>query len=423
MKIYSLEANSSPSKRPGENWILYEDGKKTSVFGDLLAAVKTADEKTKSTGTRLLFKCFVARIETLGLRNANGFTCHIREDGVYWGDECNWNADDKYKSEHRDASVKAFANALSYSNRRVRPEFSVNDGDWLSIFLDEKKVSSVLSTAGMRLVLGCKEYGTDSEAILAADQLSNQSRSSLWVSQQHAFHHVRYRRNYLFNCKLSEDASNLWADWANKTEGMPSEFSKMEDFAEVFKVKLRNAVQFAEDRKAQLQPKKNYSPKADVWELSQEEIDCRNKVLREMEEFASQGVREREASFGEDSKFGDIIAQGEVYIEKIQGIPEGYVTLEKLSEIRFLGGAFSNPLQLTINSQRGHFLEKLDGAEILYPASFVSDLDCLNGPVVICCKPNAVLHEVHGVVHLSPGIYRVSYQREYLDGDSFRSMA
>lgn len=108
------------------------------------------------------------------------------------------------------------------------------------------------------------------------------------------------------------------------------------------------------------------------------------------------------AAFNEACVPGDTIWQGDLGIEMIDAIPEGYKKAKKVG------------VQLVPGNTQGarHCLNTEDGVKMYYPANYGQE-DCLNGPAVEVTGGQSVTHPVHGDVTLSKGMYRFDYQREY----------
>jgi len=95
---------------------------------------------------------------------------------------------------------------------------------------------------------------------------------------------------------------------------------------------------------------------------------------------------------------GDYTVQGDVYIQALDIVPTGYKPT-------------SIAAQIAPGNTQGsrHILKSLDGIK-MYTAKNASVLD---GPVIRAEQSFELTHPEHGHLILSPGIYRITYARQY----------
>lgn len=96
---------------------------------------------------------------------------------------------------------------------------------------------------------------------------------------------------------------------------------------------------------------------------------------------------------------GDIVSQGDVDIEIVDRVPEGYVKIDKPTDA---------DRQLVPESGQGshHRLRTLDGVKLYRPTNWGGDGAGLRGPCVMFSKANAIVHEPghdhpHGTVNIA----------------------
>jgi hypothetical protein len=100
--------------------------------------------------------------------------------------------------------------------------------------------------------------------------------------------------------------------------------------------------------------------------------------------------------FGEGNVPGDCVAQGDLYLTKLEGVPHS----AKPAEVR---------LQIAEGDTQGsrHILDSADGVR-MYRISHPGPMD---GPVLELTEERVLTHPEHRHVRLSPGVYGVHYQR------------
>jgi hypothetical protein len=97
---------------------------------------------------------------------------------------------------------------------------------------------------------------------------------------------------------------------------------------------------------------------------------------------------------------GDTHRQGDLYIMCLAALPASVVCTQAQK-------------QLVPGSTQGsrHALDSLEGVEF-YSLLQATQLD---GPVLVLTKRRTVTHPEHGHVSLPPGVYAVTYQRQYAE--------
>lgn len=105
--------------------------------------------------------------------------------------------------------------------------------------------------------------------------------------------------------------------------------------------------------------------------------------------------------FSEAASVGDIARQGDLYIEKLAGIPTGAV-IEQNPSAKLAPG--------TTQGSR-HILDSLDGVTLYR----LQEPNELQGPILNLATERTITHPEHGDVILPPGIYGVTYQRAFAD--------
>jgi len=97
---------------------------------------------------------------------------------------------------------------------------------------------------------------------------------------------------------------------------------------------------------------------------------------------------------------GSHAVQGDVYIQTLAAVPTGW--------------SLTNPTQqIAPGTTQGsrHILESMDGIE-MYTSSDASPLD---GPCIVAKKSFELTHPEHGHLILCPGVYRITYARQYAE--------
>ena len=105
----------------------------------------------------------------------------------------------------------------------------------------------------------------------------------------------------------------------------------------------------------------------------------------------------------EAASVGDCVVQGDLYLEVVDGPPEGYVKAESPST------------QLVPGTTQGakHCLDSTDGVEMWMPKGWGKE-EMLTGPCLRLSEERTVTHPVHGNVTIAAGhTILCSYQREY----------
>lgn len=103
--------------------------------------------------------------------------------------------------------------------------------------------------------------------------------------------------------------------------------------------------------------------------------------------------------FPEAASIGDVVRQGDIYIQLIKALPDGIVK--------------SNNPQLAVGTTQGsrHILDSLDGVK-LYNIKGATPLD---GPVFKTTKERTITHPEHGDWILPAGCYKITYQRAFAE--------
>ena len=105
--------------------------------------------------------------------------------------------------------------------------------------------------------------------------------------------------------------------------------------------------------------------------------------------------------FSEAASVGDVARQGDIYLEKLAGVPDGCTLEEK-------------PLsQLAPGTTQGsrHIIDSLEGVTV-YRLSNPTELD---GPILDLATERTITHPEHGNLIMPPGVYGVTYQRAFAE--------
>ena len=103
--------------------------------------------------------------------------------------------------------------------------------------------------------------------------------------------------------------------------------------------------------------------------------------------------------FPEAASVGDVWRQGDVYIERLAGVPKN-ATVDAKTDMQLAPG--------TTQGSR-HVLDSLQGVT-MYRLAIPTVLD---GPVLLTTEERTITHPEHGDVILPPGCYGVTYQRMF----------
>jgi hypothetical protein len=111
------------------------------------------------------------------------------------------------------------------------------------------------------------------------------------------------------------------------------------------------------------------------------------------------------ARFTDAAQPGDAIWQGDLCLEVVAGVPDGY-TLAKKPAAQLVPG--------TTQGAR-HCLDSVRGVKVYYPQGWpASAEETLTGPCLVLSQERAVLHPTHGPVTVPAGFTVLcSYQKEY----------
>lgn len=124
---------------------------------------------------------------------------------------------------------------------------------------------------------------------------------------------------------------------------------------------------------------------------------------RSLEQIAShaEAIKNDEHQQAGEMSPGDVWAQGDVGIVRLESLPEGCTPIKEPS------------LQLAPGTTQGsrHCLASLDGVRLFQ----LSNPGPLEGPVIDAPQGMRVNHPEHGDVSFGPGVYGVVYQRQYAE--------
>ncbi len=123
--------------------------------------------------------------------------------------------------------------------------------------------------------------------------------------------------------------------------------------------------------------------------------------LKRVKESAEKIDRSKSQRFPEAASPGDCFRQGDLYLTLLDGIPKGAVR-EKQPDRQLAPG--------TTQGSR-HCLDSLAGVK----AYRLADPTPLDGPILDLAEERTVEHSEHGHVTLPPGVYGVTYQRQFAD--------
>jgi hypothetical protein len=101
---------------------------------------------------------------------------------------------------------------------------------------------------------------------------------------------------------------------------------------------------------------------------------------------------------------GDAVWQGDLCIEVVAKVPDGY----KLSR--------KPAVQLVPGTTQGarHCLDSLQGVKVYYPANWPNVEETLLGPCLVLFQERNILHPTHGAITIPAGFTILcSYQRDY----------
>lgn len=122
---------------------------------------------------------------------------------------------------------------------------------------------------------------------------------------------------------------------------------------------------------------------------------------RSLEQITShaEAIKNDEHQVAGEMSVGDVWAQGDVGIVRLESLPEGCTPIAEPS------------LQLAPGNTQGsrHCLESLEGVRLFQ----LSNPSPIEGPVVDAPNGMRVNHPEHGDVSFGPGVYGVVYQRQY----------
>lgn len=110
------------------------------------------------------------------------------------------------------------------------------------------------------------------------------------------------------------------------------------------------------------------------------------------------------ARFTEACQAGDGIWQGDLGLELVDKVPDGYAKVDHKER----------NMQLVPGNTQGsrHCLDSLSGVEVYLPQNF--NEESLQGPCLVLSKERTVLHPTHGpVTLLANSIILCRYQREW----------
>lgn len=133
------------------------------------------------------------------------------------------------------------------------------------------------------------------------------------------------------------------------------------------------------------------------------------KTIEHKTETVSPGLP---ASLTAAHEVGEGVWQGDLGLEIVGAVPDGYVRIKNPTDAQ---------RQLVPESGPGshHRLASLDGVTLYHPTNWMADDTDLRGPVVVFSQPNEIVHEPghskpHGTVRIeAPMTIRCRYQRNY----------
>lgn len=131
-------------------------------------------------------------------------------------------------------------------------------------------------------------------------------------------------------------------------------------------------------------------------------IEKHAKKIRDGKATVSPGLPFR---INEAATVGDMVWQGDLGLEIVTAVPEGYVRVESPTEA---------DRQLVPGRTQGakHVLDSLDGVELWRPAEWPNVTQL--GPAFVLRKERTVTHPTHGDVTIAAGhTVLCSYQREW----------
>lgn len=111
--------------------------------------------------------------------------------------------------------------------------------------------------------------------------------------------------------------------------------------------------------------------------------------------------------FGPQHQAGDGTWQGDLGIELVDAVPDGWERVEHPTD---------DDRRMVPGTEDGarHILDSLHGVTLYRRADW--GVDSLHGPVLVLAEERMIEHHGagrHGTVHLVPGIYLLRYQRSY----------
>ena|SRR6185295_20223798 len=127
------------------------------------------------------------------------------------------------------------------------------------------------------------------------------------------------------------------------------------------------------------------------------------KALANVQTSAEKIRNDEPQRFPEAASPGDTWRQGDLYIEALEGLPNGAVELVGPERVK----------QLAPGTTQGsrHILDSLDGVTMYR----LPDATVLNGPLLVTTKERTIEHPEHGNVVLPPGAYGITYQRQFAE--------
>jgi hypothetical protein len=132
------------------------------------------------------------------------------------------------------------------------------------------------------------------------------------------------------------------------------------------------------------------------------EITTHAKAIREGREEVKPGMP---ANFTAASQAGDGVWQGDLGLEIVDAVPDGYVNVKRPK-------AADRKLVPGITEGSRHTLDSLDGVKLFRPEKW--DEESLAGPCFVLTEERTVLHPTHGPVTIPAGFTVLCrYQREW----------
>lgn len=125
------------------------------------------------------------------------------------------------------------------------------------------------------------------------------------------------------------------------------------------------------------------------------------QALVSVKESAEKIQSDKPQRFPEAASTGDYFRQGDIYVTRLESVPE-IAELDRKPSLQLAPG--------TTKGSR-HVIDSKVGVEVYR----LSDADVLTGPVVKFDCERVITHPEHGDIICPPGVYGVTYQRAYAE--------